>query len=219
MRRVHKSRLAMVELGRLNRLRLRKSLAHVVECVVWLMGTLSVVLMLALEVRLVEIVRLVCLVRLRVRLWLRLVLPMKVRRVWDHTDGQAVVCLFNSVDVLDEEADRLALVGMALGLDHVGADRMAVRAKDLSLHLDAEEACSELDLLAQKNLLLLEIALGDGKRSLEARVEDELPHCLVDGVLGVHHRLLHLKIDPVAGRWDGYFAPSSAGRNLDDDAV
>ena len=217
MRRVNESGSAMVELGRLNRLRLRKSLAHVAECVVRLMGTLSVVRMLALEVRLVEIVRLVCLVRLR--LGLRLVLPMKVGRVWDHTNGQAVVCLFNSIDFLDEEADRLALVGMALGLDHVGADRMAVRAKDLGLHLDAEEARGELDLLAQKNLLLLEIALGDGKGSLEARVEDELPHCLVDGMLGVNHRLLHLEVDPVAGRWNRHFASSSSGRNLDDDAV
>ena len=68
MRRVNESGSAMVELGRLNRLRLRKSLAHVAECVVRLMGTLSVVRMLALEVRLVEIVRLVCLVRLRLGL-------------------------------------------------------------------------------------------------------------------------------------------------------
>ena len=104
-------------------------------------------------------------------------------------------------------------------LDHVGADRMAVRAKDLGLHLDAEEARGELDLLAQKNLLLLEIALGDGKGSLEARVEDELPHCLVNGMLGVNHRLLHLEVDPVAGRWNRHFASSSSGRNLDDDAV
>ena len=81
MRRVSKSRLAMIELGRLSRLRLRKSLAHVVECVVWLMGILSVVLLMALEVRLVEIVRLVCLVWLRLRLRLRLVLPMKLRQV------------------------------------------------------------------------------------------------------------------------------------------